>query len=274
MPWNCNMAARLMKKNFWTIYFTAQLSRSSWILVKIKWLIYNWLQLIILEKIMDPLKCFNQWWTQTRCQYLGINKLTFVLVHPTVTVLLPVTPPGQRNALTAVSTLPLVFPALRWWRHAVLDTHETKFHTLFLNSLIKPFLFDQQSFSMYHQNMINVHEARKRLLQHLPLLFTYNLLHSDCSFFFTFSSDPSLQSSSPSQSHSFCRHKWLCGHRSWGGQRGGLVQSTSSERSLQSAKPSHLRASDTHWPLAQRYWLIVQATKPGKDLTILKTSKN
>ena len=145
MPRNCNTAAWLMKKSFWTLYFTAQLSRSSWILVKIQCLIYNWLQLIILERIMDPLKYFNHRWTQTRCWYLGINMLTFVLVHSTVTVLLPVTPPGQRNALTAVSTLPLVFPALRWWRQAVLDTHKTKFHTLFLNSLIKPFLFDQQS---------------------------------------------------------------------------------------------------------------------------------
>lgn len=59
----------------------------------------------------------------------GILMLTFVLVHAVVTVLLPVTPPGQRDALTAVSTLPLVFPALCWWRHAVLHTNDETKHS-------------------------------------------------------------------------------------------------------------------------------------------------
>lgn len=80
----------------------------------------------------------------------------------------------------------------------------------------------------------------------------------------TFSSEPSWQSSSPSQSHSFCKHSWVCGHRSCVRQRGGLEQCSSSEPSLQSAYPSHLSASDTHWPLTHRYWWSAQDTKPGK----------
>lgn len=94
---------------------------------------------------------------------------------------------------------------------------------------------------------------------------------------FTFSSEPSLQSSSPSQSHSLCRHSWLFGHRSCAGQRGGLTQFSSSEWSLQSGYPSHLSPSDTHWPLAQRYWWLSQAVRPGKntsfdeDVNILDT---
>lgn len=47
--------------------------------------------------------------------------LTFVFIHAVVTVLFSVTPPGQWNALTAVSTLPLVFSACCLWWHAVLD---------------------------------------------------------------------------------------------------------------------------------------------------------
>lgn len=90
-------------------------------------------------------------------------------------------------------------------------------------------------------------------------LYDLSLLQSSC----TCSSHPSLQSFSPSQIHSLCRHSWLFGQRSCVGQRGGLVQSTSSEWSLQSAYPSHRRPSDTHWPLAQRYWWAAQASKPG-----------
>lgn len=62
----------------------------------------------------------------TSGQYLRTNMLTFVLVHAVVTVLRPITPPGQRDALATVSTLPLVFSALCWWRHTVLHTNETE----------------------------------------------------------------------------------------------------------------------------------------------------
>lgn len=47
-----------------------------------------------------------------------------VLVHAVVTVLLPVTPPGLRDALAAVSTLPLVSSALHWCGRTVLDTED------------------------------------------------------------------------------------------------------------------------------------------------------
>ena len=50
--------------------------------------------------------------------------LTFIFIHAVVTVLFPITPPGQRDALTAISTPQLVFPALRWWCLTVLDTNE------------------------------------------------------------------------------------------------------------------------------------------------------
>lgn len=50
--------------------------------------------------------------------------LTFVLVHAIVTVLLAVAPPGQGDALTAASTLPLVFSALQWCCNTVLDTND------------------------------------------------------------------------------------------------------------------------------------------------------
>lgn len=59
-------------------------------------------------------------------EHLGRNLLTFVLVHTIVTVLLPITPPRQRNALTAVSTLPLVVPAFHWLCLTVLDKNETQ----------------------------------------------------------------------------------------------------------------------------------------------------
>ena len=65
----------------------------------------------------------------------------------------------------------------------------------------------------------------------------------------TFSSEPSLQSWSPSQIHSDTRHSLLWGHRCLLLQRGSLVQLSSSERSLQSGCPSHCRLADTHWPL-------------------------
>lgn len=68
----------------------------------------------------------------------------------------------------------------------------------------------------------------------------------------TFSSQPSMQSASPSQSHSFSRHSWLLGQRSCVGQCGGLEQPHSSEWSRQSGWPSQRRPLDKHWPLAQR----------------------
>lgn len=45
----------------------------------------------------------------------GGKKLTFVLVRSIETVLSAIAPPEHRDALTAVSTLPLVVPALGWW---------------------------------------------------------------------------------------------------------------------------------------------------------------
>lgn len=134
------------------------------------------------------------------------NLLTFVLIHTTVTILLPITPPGEWNAQTDVFTLPLIFSALCWRSIAVLDRNSDSY-TIFT------------TFTVYSSKIV---------------------------YYLTFSSEPSLQSSSPSQSHSFCKHSWLCGHRSCVGQRGGLVQSASSERSAQSAYPSHLRTSDMH----------------------------
>ncbi len=60
--------------------------------------------------------------------------LTFVLVFTVVTVLPPITPPGPRDALTAVSTLPLVLSTLCWWGNAVLDTkNETRLQLLLPN---------------------------------------------------------------------------------------------------------------------------------------------
>lgn len=46
--------------------------------------------------------------------------LTFVLVCPIATVLSAIAPPEHRDALTAVSTLPLVVPALGCWNLTVL----------------------------------------------------------------------------------------------------------------------------------------------------------
>lgn len=104
--------------------------------------------------------------------------LTFVLVHSTVTVLLPVTPPGQRNALTAVSTLPLVFPALCWWWHAVLDTQDQISHTF--SELTHKTLFVWPAKLQYESKYDKCSWSKKRL----PQLFNTDLLHSDCSFFY------------------------------------------------------------------------------------------
>lgn len=50
--------------------------------------------------------------------------LTFVLVHSIATVVSAIAPPERRDALTAVTTLPLVVPAFDWWHLAVLIDEE------------------------------------------------------------------------------------------------------------------------------------------------------
>lgn len=56
----------------------------------------------------------------------GGKKLTFVLVHSIATVLCAVAPPEHRDALTAVSTPPLVVPTLGWWDLTVLTQKQSQ----------------------------------------------------------------------------------------------------------------------------------------------------
>ena len=75
----------------------------------------------------------------------------------------------------------------------------------------------------------------------------------------TFSSVPSLQSLSPSQTHSGMRHSLLRGQKCLVAQTDCLVQLFSSEWSQQSGCPSHLMMSATHWPLAHLNSLMLHS---------------
>lgn len=79
---------------------------------------------------------------------------------------------------------------------------------------------------------------------------------SGCFFlqFFGHSSDPSVQSTSPSQSHWAGTHIKLLHWKDWGLQVGS-GQDISSEPSEQSFSLSQTNILDMHWPLAHWNWL-------------------
>lgn len=86
-------------------------------------------------------------------EYLRANILTFLLVYTIEAVLLPITLPGERDALTAVSTLPLVLSALRWWRLTVLDTRvgekKKSLYKIKSPAVVSMFRFMTPHFSLY-----------------------------------------------------------------------------------------------------------------------------
>lgn len=130
-----------------------------------------------------PLKQKNNpdWARSWAMVNISDNMLTFVLVQAVVTVLLPITPPGQRDALTAVSTLPLVFPAHYWWWHAVLDTNdETKFQPLLPNlkkSVLLHHLLWQEKLQNALSQKAKCSWSEESLPQLLLLLINTDLLH-------------------------------------------------------------------------------------------------
>lgn len=189
-----------------------------------------------------------------------------MLVRAVAAVGLAVTPPGRGDALAVAAALPLVPHAGHHPSCAILNTHGDNRRHSTLSTIV-----DQGDCCLhplsYTLPPLTIHCVNHSIaVQSSPVdVCIHNKVHDAIStkscpkskkgqeevMVSTFSSQPSLQSSSPSQSHSLCTHSWLLGQRSEG-QCGGLEQPHSSEWSRQSGWPSQRRRSDKHWPLAQR----------------------